>query len=352
MQKVIIDVDPGIDDSYALSIASLNENIEIIAITVVHGNTSIDNGAINTKLVLDKIFPKHKKQPPIYLGAQKPLFKPENRFYFHNQDGLAGTHENLYKTEVDHLKETFLKEQKSKDLSHAANKIVELVNQYPGEIAIIALAPLTNLALALKICHEPEKFTKNIKKILIMGGNEPKGFFNEITHDTSKNYPEFNFRIDSTAAKIVIDEYLCPISIVTFDSSLRGFEIETSVLIEEFQKYIHKSKRCNFLERIGIIHRLACTSPLKFFSCDLAALLCFLHASECKAEFKKLNNYTVQVDNSNLDGLLVERAESIKTVLNENIDICITMDSNINYELFKSYLEKLKTLDESEENFI
>ena len=89
MQKVIIDVDPGIDDSYALSVASLNEDIEIMAITVVHGNTSVDNGAINTKIVLDNIFPKHKPQPPIYLGARKPLYKPENKFFFHNQDGLA-----------------------------------------------------------------------------------------------------------------------------------------------------------------------------------------------------------------------------------------------------------------------
>jgi inosine-uridine nucleoside N-ribohydrolase len=352
MQKVIIDVDPGIDDSYALSVASLNEDIEIMAITVVHGNTSVDNGAINTKIVLDNIFPKHKPQPPIYLGAQKPLYKPENKFFFYNKDGLAGLHETLYKNEADHLKETFLKEKKSNHSPHAANKIVELVNQYPNEITIIALAPLTNLALALKLCHEPEKFTKNIKKILIMGGNEPKDFFNETTHDTSSNYPEFNFRIDSTAAKIVLEEYLCPISIVTFDSSLRAFEIETSILIEEFKKYVHKSKRCNFLQSIGIVHRLACKNPTKFFSCDLAAVLCFLHSNECKAEFKKLSNYTVQSDESNLDGLLVERNESKEKVLNKNIDICTTMDSQINYELFKSYLEKMKKLDENEDNFI
>jgi purine nucleosidase len=75
----------------------------------------------------------------------------------------------MFKTEIENLKEKFLKEKKSKHSPHAANKIVELVNQYPNEITIIALAPLTNLALALKLCHEPEKFTKKIKRLVIMG---------------------------------------------------------------------------------------------------------------------------------------------------------------------------------------
>jgi purine nucleosidase len=75
----------------------------------------------------------------------------------------------MFKTEIGNLKETFLKEKKSNHSPHAANKIVELVNQYPNEITIIALAPLTNLALALKLCHEPEVFTKKIKRLVIMG---------------------------------------------------------------------------------------------------------------------------------------------------------------------------------------
>lgn len=349
--KLIIDVDSGIDDSYALAIASLNENTEIIAITVVHGNTSVENGAINSKLVLDKIYPKHKEQPPIYIGAVKPLTKSENVFYFHNKDGLAGTHENIYKNEVDQIKETFLKEKITADSEHAAKKIVELVNQYPNEITIIALAPLTNLALALKVSPDQAKFTNNIRKVVIMGGNEPDGFFDAHTHDTSSNYPEFNFRTDPDAAKMVLDCYKCPLTITTFDCCLRSFEVKTDELIQDFEKYIHESKRCRFLERIGIIHRLACKNPLTFYSCDLVAVLGFLHSDECKAVFKKLNNYTIKVENSNMDGLLVERTES-KESINENIEICTTMNSFYAYNLFKTYLEKMKLLDEKEVNSV
>jgi inosine-uridine nucleoside N-ribohydrolase len=103
------------------------------------------------------------------LGAEKSLSKELDIFPFFNIDGLGGSHELLFKNEIENLKETFLKEQKSNNLPNAASKIVELVNQYPNEITIIALAPLTNLALALKECPDPEAFTKKIKRLIIMG---------------------------------------------------------------------------------------------------------------------------------------------------------------------------------------
>ena len=339
--KVIIDCDPGIDDSYALSIASFNEDVEILAITVAHGNVSVDHAAINAKLVLDKVYPNNKPQPPIYIGAVKPIIKKENAFYFHHKDGLAGTHETLFKTEVNNIKETFLKERKS--APHAASKIVELVNNHPNEVTIIALAPLTNLALALKLSHDPVQFTKNIKKLVIMGGNEPKEFSNEPNHDTSTNYPEFNFRTDPTAAKIVLDEYLCPIKIITYDCCLRAFNVETNLLIAEFKKHIQKSKRCYFLERIGILHRLSCAKPLIFYSCDLVAVIGTLHSDECQTVYKKCNNLTIQSNNSQLDGLIIEQNESHET---KSVELCITMNSTATYEIFKSYLEKFVLTDE------
>ena len=139
------------------------ENIDILAITIASGNTSLDNGALNAKLTLDKLF-SHKKHSEIFLGAEKSLSKAFDFYPFFNIDGLGGSHQTLFKNEIENLKETFLKEKKSNNSPHAANKIVELVNKYPNEITIIALAPLANLALALKVCDDPDAFTKNIKR--------------------------------------------------------------------------------------------------------------------------------------------------------------------------------------------
>jgi inosine-uridine nucleoside N-ribohydrolase len=342
--KVIIDCDPGIDDIYALALACLNEEVEILAITIVHGNTSVENGALNTKLALKKLFP-NKKHPPIIFGADLPLSGTILDLYpFFNNDGIGGVHDTLYKDEVENLKNTFLSK-RSTDEPQAASKIIELVDKYPNEITIIALAPLTNLALALRMCHDPVQFTKKIKKLVIMGGNEPAGFSTEPFTDRILNYPEFNFKFDPLAAKIIMDQYLCPITIYTYDCCLRAFDVETNVLIKDFYKYIQSSKRCQFLESIGINHRIKSIIPRVFYCCDLVAMIGMFHENESKAIFKSFKNFTVRVDKSELDGLLVQRTEPI---VNENIEICVTMDPNASYEIFKKYLEKLKFLEEIE----
>ena len=154
------------------------------------------------------------------------------------------------------------------------------------------------------------------------------------------NYPEFNFEYDSVAAKIVLDTYLCPITIYTYDCCLRSFDVETDALIEEFNNYMKTSKRCHFLERIGIPHRQACLIPRLFFSCDLVTVIGCFHAEECKAVFKKLDNFT-------FDGLLVKRTDNLE-IINENVELCVTMDSSITFKIFKTYLDKLKLIDENE----
>ncbi len=161
------------------------------------------------------------------------------------------------------------------------------------------------------------------------------------------NYPEFNFEYDSVAAKIVLDTYLCPITIYTYDCCLRSFDVETDVLIEEFNNYIKTSKRCHFLERIGIPHRLACLIPRLFFSCDLVTVIGCFHAEECRAVFKKLDNFTVKANSGKLDGLLVKRTENLE-IVNANVELCVTMDSSITFKIFKTYLDKLKLIDENE----
>jgi hypothetical protein len=120
------------------------------------------------------------------------------------------------------------------------------------------------------------------------------------------------------------------------------------MLIEEFNKYIETSNRCRFIERISIPHRLASENPHVFVSCDLLAVLGLFHGEECKAVFEKLDNFTIQSNGSDLDGLLVKRIDNINEI-NPNIEICVTMDSSITFKIFATYLEKLKQSDENDD---
>jgi hypothetical protein len=70
------------------------------------------------------------------------------------------------------------------------------------------------------------------------------------------------------------------------------------------------------------------------------------YSNECKAVYKKLHNYTIQANSSKLDGLIVERTEDSNNLINENIELCITMDSTDTFNIFKSYLVKLRKSDE------
>ena len=248
--KIIIDCDSGIDDLYALTVALLHEDADIIAITVTDGNTSLENGTINTKLAIDKLF-NHKKKPVIYMGAEKSLsteFFAEN---FFGVDGLGGEREKYFKAEVDDIKENFLNQTKA--LPHAASKIVELVNQYTNEVTIIALAPLTTIALAYQMCPD---FTKNIKKLVIMGKKFlklilPVRFLlvnifqvemNQIIYQMIFHYIEILIIQSLTFNMIQWLQKLCLIVFYVQSQSIRL--IVACVLYIWIQMYLFKSTQC------------------------------------------------------------------------------------------------------------
>ncbi len=82
--------------------------------------------------------------------------------FFYGFDGLTGLSETDYKAEIDTIKEKSL--DSNNNQPHGALKILELVNKYPNEVTILAMGPLTNLALALHMSNDPDGFTKKIKK--------------------------------------------------------------------------------------------------------------------------------------------------------------------------------------------
>ena len=133
MRKIIIDCDPGIDDSLALMLALSSPELDIMGITTVSGNVPADMGARNARKVL-----KHmgRMDIPVYIGEQAPLKCPyTDAMDTHGQDGMG---ESFFpevpgdfpkKSAVEFLEETLEKE----------------------KISIIALGPMTNLAKAFSM---------------------------------------------------------------------------------------------------------------------------------------------------------------------------------------------------------
>ena len=199
MKKVIMDCDVGVDDALALILAFHSPELDVKAVTGVNGNVPLEQVFKNIQRVLSLIRPKDK--PLIAKGADRPLKgKPLYAHSVHGQDGLGGARINREEG----------KEWWQFYAGPADELITKMARQDPGEVTLIAIGPLTNLALAVK--KNPEGMGK-LKDIVIMGGAVRTG--GNITP-----YAEFNVFSDPLAAKIVLESGL-PITLVPLDVTHR-----------------------------------------------------------------------------------------------------------------------------------
>ena len=209
-QKVIIDTDPGIDDALAILLLLKSPQIDVQAITTVAGNNDIQTVTDNAQTILKAL----GSSVPIYSGSLNPLVR------------------NLSKSEV--MGNTSLGNVPrviSKKLNRIAIKqLINLTSAQPKEITIVAIGPLTNIALAMQL--DP-KFALNIKEIVIMGGAiESYGNMNRVA--------EFNFFVDPEAAEIVLSSN-CKKTLITLD---RCYEIP--LFRRDFES-LGNSKLSNFI---------------------------------------------------------------------------------------------------------
>jgi purine nucleosidase len=184
-KKVIIDTDPGIDDTLALLLALHSPELDVVGVTTAAGNVGLERTTQNALNVLDFC----NKNIPVYKGAERPLIKPVYQSdTTHGQDGMGNIHlpDSLRTSEV---------------LS-AVDYLIEMGRRHPGELSLIALAPLTNIAEA--ILKDPDAMM-NYKEIISMGGGIGTGNMSPVA--------EFNYWFDPEAAKIVYD-FAIPITMV------------------------------------------------------------------------------------------------------------------------------------------
>nr|XP_022335561.1 inosine-uridine preferring nucleoside hydrolase-like isoform X3 [Crassostrea virginica]XP_022335562.1 inosine-uridine preferring nucleoside hydrolase-like isoform X3 [Crassostrea virginica]XP_022335563.1 inosine-uridine preferring nucleoside hydrolase-like isoform X3 [Crassostrea virginica] len=197
--KLIIDCDAGIDDMQAIMLALSRQEAEVLAITCVNGNTNVDNVCRNVLRVLSVC---NRMDIPVYKGCTKALVDHgKNAEFFHGRDGLSDLDDH---PEVD---------LDSIQTEHASCAINRIVNESQGDITLIGIGPLTNIAVAIRL--NPD-LGKRLKKCVIMGGNtEGQGNIED------GSAAEFNFHCDPEAAYMVLHELSCPIIAFSWEAVLK-----------------------------------------------------------------------------------------------------------------------------------
>jgi purine nucleosidase len=182
MKRIIIDTDPGVDDAHAIMMAFAHPGVKVEAITTVAGNVGLARTTANACTILDLL----EADTPVFAGCASALVDlgSEDAAHVHGGDGLGDA--------------GFPPSGRPVEEEHAADALVRLANESPGELTLITIGPLTNLAVALKLDpHLPEKF----ETLFVMGGAIwSKG-------NTVNVSAEFNIYADPEAAHIVFDAW-------------------------------------------------------------------------------------------------------------------------------------------------
>lgn len=149
--KIILDTDPGIDDAMAIFFAFQSPDINVLGLTTVYGNVPVTMSAKNALTLCELA----GKDIPVTKGVGMPWVGPESGYahFVHGDDGFGN---------ID-----FPASDRQLDPRSSAQFIVDMARQHPGEITLVAIGPLGNLALALRL--EPD-LPKLVKGVSIMGG--------------------------------------------------------------------------------------------------------------------------------------------------------------------------------------
>ncbi|MEO8463505.1 MAG: nucleoside hydrolase, partial [Chloroflexota bacterium] len=193
--KVILDVDTGTDDAVALMVAALSPDIELIGATTVNGNTTVDNCTENTLRVFDWI---GLPEIPVHMGMTRPIARAQMA-QLNPASRIHGSLLDLPPAATAKLQP-----------GHAVDWLIETYLASDGDITLVPVGPLTNIAIAIQ--KEP-RILERIPEIVIMGGAHHHG------NETAS--AEFNIWLDPEAARIVVN---CgrPIRMVPLDATHRA----------------------------------------------------------------------------------------------------------------------------------
>ena len=177
--QLLIDTDPGVDD--ALAILMAHAHADVHGLTIAAGNVGLVHTVGNALKLVDTL----SAATPVFAGCERPLVQPaEDAAFVHGRDGFGDT--------------GYLPSARNAEPEDAASAIVRLARAHAGALTVVALAPLTNLALALKL--DPA-LPQRVARLVIMGGAVTgRG-------NTQRVPAEFNIGFDPEAAHVVFSAW-------------------------------------------------------------------------------------------------------------------------------------------------
>jgi purine nucleosidase len=178
---LLIDTDPGVDDALALLMAFNDSRHDIVGLTIAAGNVGLAH-TVSNALKLCEV--AGRDDIPVHAGCNAPLLHPApDAGYVHGQDGFGDV--------------GYEPARRRPEAEHAAQAILRLSHQHAGKLLLVALGPLTNVALALKL--DPT-LPERIGRLVVMGG--------AVTgHGNITPAAEFNVYFDPEAAHIVFGAF-------------------------------------------------------------------------------------------------------------------------------------------------
>ena len=305
--RIIIDTDPGVDDTMAIFFAFCSPELKIEGLTTIFGNSGTKYTTLNTLRLVEM---GGRSEIPVARGAEAPLVRPfiGEGFRVHGPQGTG--HHELPPPEG------------KPDPRRAAQFIVETVMANPGEITLVPLGPLTNIALAVSL--EPE-IANLVDKVVLMGGAaNAKG--------NASSVAEANIRNDPEAAQIVFS--------APWDVVMVGLDVTTKTVMtpEYVERLLSAGNR--FTDFIGLL----VPHYMEFYRNNVDLDGFFVHDSSAVAYVidptlfvTKAVSLEVEIHSpSNFGHTAVDWRPSSEGPY--NVDVCVDVDSN---RFLNLYLQRL-----------
>lgn len=301
MVKVILDTDIGtdVDDAMALALAVKSPEIDIEGVTTVYGDVQLRARLAKKLLTLGG-----DSDTPVYAGIEKPLLHNREIFWpGHEGEGVLTDNDDL----------TIASQ-------HAVDFIINTVMHHPGEVTLVPIGPLTNIASA--IIREPE-IVENVKEIVLMGGVTRLG-------DNGAELPfiEHNIKCDPEAASLVFSSG-APITMVGLDVTMKvSITKNDKDQLRASGKPLNEAL-ANLIERwLNVIRQDRCTMH------DPLAVSLLIDRSLVRTRKMRVH---VEYDPCNPSGQTIAVSAD-----NGNVAVCLDVESERFHQMF---LERLLTND-------
>lgn len=271
-EKIILDTDPGIDDAMAIFFALQAQEIDVLGFTTVFGNVPVTMAAQNMLRLCDIA----QVDLPVCQGVAMPWVGPESTYahFVHGDNGFGDIALQAPRHQLDQR--------------HAAQFIIETCKANPGEVSLVAIGPLGNLALALHL--EPD-LPKYVKQVLIMGGAA-------FVPGNVTPLAEANIWNDPHAAKKVF----------AADWSVKMFGLDVTTSVHFDPDFTARLAACN--PRFGGFVQAAAEFYMDFYSQGSDTRFCCFHDSFPLAYLLQPDLFTFTSGNANVGVAELDRGQT------------------------------------------